>query len=79
MVEGSACICSHPTWKPASHAMMAKVLQTASWVPMHLLPWVQCKRWTPIKLMQYVHTNQKIPTIQGCGSPKHIKKTKENN
>jgi hypothetical protein len=79
MAEKSACSYFHLTWKPTSHAMVANVLQTSSWVPMHSLPWAQCKRWTPIRLMRYVHTHQKIPTIKGCGSPKHIQKTKENN
>jgi len=27
-----------PTWKSTSHAMVVKVSQIASWVPMHSLP-----------------------------------------
>jgi len=38
VVEGSTCNCFHPTWKPTSRAMVAKVLQTTSWVPMCSLP-----------------------------------------
>jgi hypothetical protein len=38
VVERSACNYSHPTWKLVSRVMVAKVLQIASWVPMHLLP-----------------------------------------
>ncbi len=30
VVEGSACNCSHPTWKLASRAIAAKVLRIAS-------------------------------------------------
>jgi hypothetical protein len=44
VVEGSACNYSCPTWKLAFCAMVAKMLQIASWVPMSLLPRTQCKR-----------------------------------
>jgi len=36
--ERSACSYFHPTWKPTLCAMLAKVLQITSWVPMRLLP-----------------------------------------
>jgi len=36
--ERSACSYFHPTWKPTLSAMVAKVLQIASWVPVCLLP-----------------------------------------
>jgi hypothetical protein len=52
VAEGNPCSCFLPTWKPASNAMVAKMSQTTSWVPMHSMPWPQCKRWTPIGLMQ---------------------------
>jgi len=68
-------------WKLASHIMVVKVPQIASWVPMCLLPWAQCKRWIPIGLMGCVHTHQK--TLEGWGSPNHIwnvmQKTRKNN
>jgi hypothetical protein len=32
VVEGSACNCFHPTWKPTSRVMATKVSQIASWV-----------------------------------------------
>jgi hypothetical protein len=38
VVEESTCKCLHPTWKPTSCAMVAKMLQTISWVPMRSLP-----------------------------------------
>ncbi len=72
MVEGSACNCSHPTWKPESRAMATKVLRIASWVPMCSLPWAQRKRWIPIRLMGCVHTHWGVPTIEGWGSPSHV-------
>jgi hypothetical protein len=39
---------SHLTWRPTFYTMTTKVSQTASWVPMHLLPWAQHKKWIPI-------------------------------
>jgi hypothetical protein len=50
VVEGiiHSCLCS--TWKPTSHVMATKVLQIASWVPMHSLSWVQRKRCNPYNL-----------------------------
>jgi hypothetical protein len=38
VIEGNACNCSCPTWKPTSHIMVAKVSQIPSWVPMRSLP-----------------------------------------
>jgi hypothetical protein len=83
MVEGNACNYFCPTWKPTFCAMATKVLWIASWVLVRLLPWAQCKRWIPIKLMGCVHTHRRIPIIERCGSPNHVwnieEKTKENN
>jgi hypothetical protein len=83
MVERSTCNCFHPTWKPTSRAMVAKVSQTTSWVPMHSLPWAQHKRWIPIGSMGCVHTHREIPTISGWGNPSRIQsiveKIKETN
>jgi hypothetical protein len=72
MFEGSTCSYFRPTWKLASHAMVAKVLWTASWVHVCSLPWAQCKRWIPIRLMGCVHTHQRIFTIGGWGIPSCI-------
>ncbi len=72
MVEGSACNYSCPTWKPTFPIMATKMLQIASWVFVRLLPWAQCKKRIPIKLMGCVHTHQGIPTIEGYGSPNHV-------
>lgn len=44
----NACNCSCLTWRPTSHAIITKVSQTASRVPMHSLPWAQRKKWRPI-------------------------------
>ncbi len=70
MVEGNACNCSCPMWKPTYHATVTKVLQITSWVPMCLLPWAQDKKWIPIGLMGCVHTHLGMPIIEG--SPRHI-------
>jgi hypothetical protein len=51
-------------WKPTSHEMATKVSQIASWVPMHLLPGAQCKRWILIGSMGCVHTHQGMPAIE---------------
>jgi hypothetical protein len=57
--------------------------QIASWVLVCSLPWVQHKKWIPIRSMECVHTHQKIPTIDGCGSLSHVQnfveKTREDN
>jgi hypothetical protein len=83
VVKKSACSCFHPTWNPTSHAIMTKASWIPSWIRMCLLPWVQCKKWIPIGSMGCVHTNQKIPTNEKCGSLNHIwnivEKTRENN
>jgi hypothetical protein len=36
--------------------MATKVLQTISWVFVHLLPWAQHKKWIPVRSMGCVHT-----------------------
>ncbi len=72
VVEGSACNCSHPMWKPKSHAMATKVSRITSWVPMCSLLWAQHKRWVPIGSMGCVHTHWGMPIIEGWGSPSHI-------
>ncbi len=83
MVEGNTCNCFHPTWKPTSHPMVAKVSQIASWVLVHLLPWTQRKSWIPIGLMGCVHTHRRILLIKGWGNPSRIRnvveKTREDN
>jgi hypothetical protein len=56
MVEGIVCSYFRPMWKLASCAMVTKVSQTTSWVPMCSLPWAQCKKWIPIGSMGCVHT-----------------------
>jgi hypothetical protein len=58
VVEGSTCNYFHPTWKPLSHTMTTKMLWITSWVPVHSLPWAQCKKWIPIGSMGCVHTHQ---------------------
>jgi hypothetical protein len=73
IVEGNVCNCSHPTWRSTSRAKATKVSRTSSWVPMCSLPWVQHKKWTPITLMGCVHTHWRIPTIEGCGNPSHVR------
>jgi hypothetical protein len=83
VVERNACNCCCPTWKPTFHAMVAKMLWIASWVPMCSLPWTQCKRWIPIGSMGCVHTNQGLFTIEGWGNISRIwnvlQKSKEDN
>jgi hypothetical protein len=66
VAKGSTCNYFRPTWKPTFHAMAAKMLQTSSWVPMHLLPLVQCKRWVPIGSMGCVHTHWGKPIIENA-------------
>jgi hypothetical protein len=64
-----------------NNAMATKVLWITSWVLVCSLPWTQCRRWIPIRLMRCVHTYWKILTIEGWGNPSHIRsiveKTKE--
>jgi len=72
VVEGNACNYFRPTWKSTFHPMPTKVSQIASWVLVSSLPWAQCKRWIPIKLMGCVHTHQGMHVIEGWGSPSHI-------
>jgi hypothetical protein len=73
MFKENTCSCFHPMWKLTSLTMAAKVLRTTLWVPMHLLPWAQCKRWIPIESMGCVHMDRGIPAIEGWGSPSHIR------
>jgi len=73
MDERNTCNFFRPMWKLASCTMMAKVSRTTSWIHVHLLPWEQHKRWIPIGSMGCVHTHQRIPTIEGCGSPNRIR------
>jgi hypothetical protein len=68
MTKGSTCSCFHPMWKLAFHTMEAKMSWIASWVLMHSLPWVQCKRWILIRSMGCVHTHWGRLVIDGCGS-----------
>jgi len=83
VVERNTCNYSCPMWKLASYAMVAKVSQITSWVPMCSLPWVQCKRWIPIGSMGCVHAHQRISAIEGWGNPSHVwsvvEKTREDN
>jgi len=79
MDERNACSCFSPTWKPISHMIATKVSWTTSWVPMHSLPWTQCKRWIPIESMGCVHMHWRIPTIERWGSPSHVRSDVENN
>jgi hypothetical protein len=83
VVERNACNCSCPTWKLASHTMMAKVSRIPSWVPVRSLPWAQHKRWIPIGLMGCVHTHWRMLAIEGWDSPSHtwnaMQKTREDN
>ncbi len=72
MIEGSTCNCFRPTWKPTSRTMVAKVSQIASWVPMHSLPWAQCKRCISIRSMECVHTHRGMHVIERWGSLSHI-------
>jgi len=57
VAKGIVCSYFHPMWKPTSCTIAAKVLQTTSWVPVHPLPWAQCKKWIPIGSMGCVHTH----------------------
>ncbi len=83
MIEGNIGSYFHPMWKLACHAMATKVLWTTSWDPMHLLPWMQHKKWIPIRSMGCVHTHWKIFAIEGWGSPSRVwnamKKIREDN
>jgi hypothetical protein len=83
VVKGSAYNCFNPMWKPTSCAMAIEVWWTSSWVLVHSLPWVQCKRWIPLKLMGCMHTHQGRHTIKGCDNPSHVwsnvEKTREYN
>jgi hypothetical protein len=59
--------------------MVAKMSQTASWVPMSSLPWVQHKRWILIGSMGCVHIHQGVHAIERCGSPSHVRNILEKN
>ncbi len=75
--------CYHLTWKPAFHAMVAKVLQIGSWVSRAFVAMSACKKWIPIGLMGCMHTHWKMFEIEGWGNPNHVwsamKKIRENN
>jgi hypothetical protein len=82
MVERSACSC--PMWKPTSHTMVAKMPRISSWVLMHLLWWLQRKKWIPMEWKGSVHTHiEGILPIEGWGSPNcvwsNVKKIGEDN
>jgi hypothetical protein len=79
VVEGSAYNCSCHAWKPAFHVMVAKVLQIASWVPVHSSPWAQHKRWIFIRLMGCVHTHWEMPAIERWGNPNHVQNVVQKN
>jgi hypothetical protein len=72
MVKRSTCNCFCFMWKPTSHTMATKVLQT-TWVLICSLPWVQRTRWISIGLVGSVHTlgedtHRGRLTIGGCGN-----------
>jgi hypothetical protein len=73
VVEGNTYNCFRTTWKPTSRAMVAKVLQIASWVLMGLLPWAQRKRWIPIRSMGCVHTHRRMFAIKGWGNQSRVR------
>ncbi len=79
VVEGNAYSYSCHTWKLTSCAMAAKVSQTTSWVPKCMLPWAQHKKWIPIGLMECVHTHQRRPTNETCGSSSYVRGNVEKN
>jgi hypothetical protein len=64
VVERSRCSCFHPMWKLTFCAIAAKVLWITSLVPLCSLPWIQCKKWIPIRLIGCVHKHQKILVIE---------------
>jgi hypothetical protein len=72
VIERNTCNCFRPTWKLASHVMMAKLSWIALWVLMRSLPWTQCKKWIPIGLMGCVHAHQRMFTIEGWGSLSYV-------
>jgi hypothetical protein len=61
MAKGSAYSCSHPTWKPKSHAMAVKTSEIASWVPMGK----SMVRWLMFDILKNLHlTLATIPTFK---------------
>jgi hypothetical protein len=73
VVERSACNCSHPAWKPTSHAMATKVSWITSWIPMRSLPWMlECKKWIATRLMGSVHMHWRILAIEGWRNPNYV-------
>jgi hypothetical protein len=83
VAKGSACSCFHPMWKSTSHTMVAKKSWTSSWILVDSLPWVQCKKWIPVRLMGCMHTHQGRLAIERCNSPSgvwnNVRKTREDN
>ncbi len=77
VADKNACNYYCPTWNLTSCAMAIKVSQTMSWVPLCSLPWVQCKRWIPIRSMGCVHTHWGRPAIERCDSLSYIQSTME--
>jgi hypothetical protein len=58
VAKGRTCSYFWPTWKPSFHAIITKMLQTASWVLMHSLPKAQHRRWIPIRSIGCVQTHR---------------------
>jgi hypothetical protein len=73
VAEGNTCNYFRPSWKPTFHAMVKKVLWTSSRVCVCSLPWVQLKRWIPIRSMGCVHTHWGRCIIEGCESQSHVR------
>jgi hypothetical protein len=65
VLNGSACSCSCPMWKPRFCAMTTNVSQITLWVIVRSLPWVQRKRWIH-RANGCVHTHWGKLTIEGC-------------
>ncbi len=77
MLWRNICSCFYLTWKSTSRAMATKVSWIASWILVHLLPWVQRKRCIPIKCMGCVHTHQKIHVVERYGNSSHVQNIME--
>ncbi len=72
MIGGNTCNYFHPTWKSTFRAITTKALRIASWILVHLLPWVQRRRWIPIWWMGCVHMHKRIFVIEGYGNSNHV-------
>ncbi len=77
MVEGSACSCYHPTWKPTSRIMATKMSRIISYVHVRSLPWAQCKRWIPVGSMGFGHIHRRRLAIERCGNLNCVRSTVE--